>query len=115
MPDALDLSPHQRQFIRLAQYNTWFNGELYRHSATLSDEERKRDRGAFFKSIHDTLDHILLCDRMWLGRIERSALPFPSLTNATLSENTSDLGSGITAHRSVFSYLSISHLVWVPF
>lgn len=87
---------HQLHFLRLAQYNTWFNGQLFAAAAKLDDAERKRDRGAFFKSIHDTLDHILLCDRMWLARIERSDLPFPSLREAALVHEFESLDQGIT-------------------
>ncbi|MBF2027197.1 MAG: damage-inducible protein DinB [Oscillatoriales cyanobacterium C42_A2020_001] len=52
----------------MAQYNQWMNQNLYAVCAKLSDEERKRDRGAFFKSIHGTLNHLLYGDRVWLGR-----------------------------------------------
>src|SRR3954465_10621382 len=52
----------------MALYNRWMNERLYEHCARLSDEERKRDVGAFFKSIHGTLNHILVGDRIWLGR-----------------------------------------------
>jgi len=89
-------STHQLQFVRFAQYNSWFNGQLYDCVERLDDAERKRDRGAFFRSIHDTLDHILLCDRSWLSRIERSALPFASLTNADLIPDLRDLAQGVT-------------------
>ena len=44
----------------LADYNRWMNERLYALCAGLSDAERKRDRGAFFRSIHGTLNHILL-------------------------------------------------------
>ena len=43
----------------LARYNRWFNGRLYDACEKLGDEERKRDRGAFFGSIHDTLNHLV--------------------------------------------------------
>jgi uncharacterized damage-inducible protein DinB len=36
-------------------------------------EERKRDRGAFFGSIHGVMNHVLVADRIWLGRIARRA------------------------------------------
>ena len=52
----------------LAAYNRWMNDKIYAASAKLSDEERKRDLGAFFESIHGTLNHLLLGDRLWLGR-----------------------------------------------
>lgn len=52
-----------------ARYNRWMNSKVYAAAARLSDEERKRDRGAFFGSIHNTLNHILVADRIWLGRL----------------------------------------------
>ena len=59
------LTDHYRGFAR---YNAWMNQRLYAVCRELPDEERKRDRGAFFKSLHGTLNHILLADRAWLGR-----------------------------------------------
>lgn len=51
-----------------AAYNAWMNEKVYACAAQLSDDERKRDRGAFFRSIHSTLNHVLWGDRMWMGR-----------------------------------------------
>ncbi|MDH3700239.1 MAG: DinB family protein [Alphaproteobacteria bacterium] len=56
-------------FQRFARYNQWANGRLYDACADLSDAERKTERQAFFGSIRHTLNHILLCDRMWLSRL----------------------------------------------
>ncbi len=55
-------------FERYAKYNAWMNGKLYEVCGTLDDDLRKRDQGAFFKSIHSTLNHILFGDRAWMGR-----------------------------------------------
>ena len=52
----------------LARYNAWFNERLYDACEQLSDDERKRDRGAFFGSIHNTLNHMVWGDQLWLGR-----------------------------------------------
>jgi uncharacterized damage-inducible protein DinB len=52
----------------MARYNRWMNERIYATCAALSDAERKEDRGAFFKSIHGTLNHLLLADRVWMGR-----------------------------------------------
>jgi uncharacterized damage-inducible protein DinB len=52
-----------------ARYNRWMNGKVYAAAARLSDDERKRDRGAFFGSIHNVMNHILVADRIWLGRL----------------------------------------------
>ncbi len=59
----------------LARYNRWMNDKLYGLAATLSDEDRKRDGGAFFKSLHGTFNHILLADRVWLGRFTGVTVP----------------------------------------
>jgi len=57
------------EYVRkMASYNQWMNLKLYQSCAGLSDAERKRDQGAFFKSIHGTLNHLLLGDRVWMGR-----------------------------------------------
>ena len=52
----------------LARYNRWMNQRLYTACEALSDAERKKDRAAFFKSIHHTLTHLVLADKMWLAR-----------------------------------------------
>lgn len=52
----------------MAAYNQWMNERLYSVCAELSDAERRRNRGVFFKSIHGTLNHLLLADKIWLGR-----------------------------------------------
>lgn len=57
-------------FETLARYNTWANARLYKACAALRDTEYKKTRASFFGSIHHTLNHILVGDRMWLGRVE---------------------------------------------
>lgn len=52
----------------LARYNSWMNRKIFDLCGQLTDETRKRDVGAFFRSIHGTLNHLLVGDRLWLGR-----------------------------------------------
>ena len=59
----------------MADYNQWMNQRMYAVCADLSDEQRKSDRGAFFKSIHGTLNHILWGDRAWLTRFKAHTYP----------------------------------------
>lgn len=59
----------------MAAYNGWMNRQVYEAAATLADTERKADRGAFFGSIHSTLNHILWGDRLWLGRFNGRSYP----------------------------------------
>ena len=63
----------------MAAYNRWMNDRLYETCARLSDDERKRDLGAFFKSLHGTLNHLLLADRVWMGRFTQTPYSVKSL------------------------------------
>jgi uncharacterized damage-inducible protein DinB len=56
------------QFEMLAAYNAWANERLYAAAAQLSDADYRADRGAFFGSLHGTLNHLLLGDRIWMHR-----------------------------------------------
>ncbi|HZT19785.1 MAG TPA: DinB family protein [Dongiaceae bacterium] len=56
-------------FRQLARYNAWANWRLYEACAQLDDAERKKPRPCFFGSIHRTLNHILVGDRIWLSRL----------------------------------------------
>jgi uncharacterized damage-inducible protein DinB len=57
-------------FHRLARYNAWANRRLYEACAGLSAADYTAKRPAFFGSIHGTLNHILVADRIWLARFE---------------------------------------------
>ncbi|MDA8232601.1 MAG: DinB family protein [Magnetospirillum sp.] len=59
-------------FATLARYNRWANERLYQACAAAGDGEIKRGRPSFFGSIHATLNHILVGDRAWVGRIENA-------------------------------------------
>jgi uncharacterized damage-inducible protein DinB len=59
----------------MARYNRWQNTSLYGAAATLSDDARRQDRGAFFGSIHGTLSHLLWGDSIWMHRFAGSERP----------------------------------------
>lgn len=59
------MKPH---FTMLAGYNAWSNERIYDAVAQVPDEDYRADRGAFFKSLHGTLNHLLVTDRIWLKR-----------------------------------------------
>jgi uncharacterized damage-inducible protein DinB len=59
----------------MAEYNAWMTGQIYAACTGLSDTERKRDRGAFFQSIHATLEHVLWGDEAWLSRLSDHPAP----------------------------------------
>ena len=60
----------KQHFQMLANYNTLANRKLYEVCSQLSDAQRKQIRPAFFKSIHGTLNHIMIGDRIWMGRFK---------------------------------------------
>ena len=73
----------------MATYNQWMNQKLYAVCANIPDLERKSDRGAFFKSIDGTLNHILTGDLIWLGRFTQQ--PFIAKLDEELYSDFSEL------------------------
>src|SRR5215510_3727451 len=57
-------------FRRFARYNAWANRRLYDACAALGYAEYRAQRPSFFGSIHATLNHMLVADRVWMGRFE---------------------------------------------
>ena len=56
------------RYTMFAGYNAWCNERLYDAAASLSNAEYRVDRGAFFGSLHSTLNHLLVGDRIWMQR-----------------------------------------------
>ncbi len=61
---------NSRYFQRFARYNAWANRRLYEASAALTREDYRAQRPSYFGSIHATLNHILVGDRVWMSRFE---------------------------------------------
>jgi len=59
-----------RYYSTFARYNAWANARLYGACAKLSEADYLKPRASFFGSIHATLNHLMVVDRIWLGRIE---------------------------------------------
>ena len=59
----------------MAEYNAEMNRRLYAAAGQLSDSDRKMDCGAFWKSIHGTLVHILWGDCQWMSRFDNWPKP----------------------------------------
>src|SRR5580700_5409219 len=66
-------------WAQYARYNRLANEKLYEACGALSEEERRRDLGAFFKSVHGTLNHLVLGDRIWMTRFEGGSHPSTDL------------------------------------
>ena len=79
-----------RKFRVLARYNALANRRIYGACARLTDAERKKHRPAFFGSIHGTLNHLLVGDRIWLARFSGEVVPSTDL-DAILYEGFGEL------------------------
>jgi uncharacterized damage-inducible protein DinB len=62
-------------FETFARYNAWANRRLYDAVAPVPEAQYREDRGAFFGSLHGTLNHILVGDRAWFTRITGEGTP----------------------------------------
>jgi uncharacterized damage-inducible protein DinB len=68
---------------RMARYNRWQNENLYAAADGIAEEERRRERDAFFGSIHKTLSHLLWGDRMWMSRFAGTPRPEGGVPQST--------------------------------
>ncbi|HQZ05884.1 MAG TPA: DinB family protein [Burkholderiaceae bacterium] len=95
---ASQLRDHYRW---MARYNAWFNGRLYDACEGLDDAARKLDRGAFFGSIHRTLNHLIVADQIWLRRLRQCGIEHGFDCQA-LQQDVLDLPAGHALDAPVF-------------
>jgi len=79
-------------FVRCAAYNQWANARLYDAALALTESDYRRDVGAFFKSMHGTLNHLILTDRIWLKRLTGEG-EHPDRLDAIIYEDRLQLAS----------------------
>jgi uncharacterized damage-inducible protein DinB len=77
-------------YVTFAGYNAWANRRLYDAAGLLSDGEYRADKGAFFKSMHGTLNHLLATDRIWMKRFTGEG-EAPDRLDAIVHERLADL------------------------
>jgi uncharacterized damage-inducible protein DinB len=78
------------KFQRLAAYNRWANARLYAAALGLSNQSYRLPVGDFFGSLHGTLNHLLLTDRLWLKRLTGEG-EHPNRLDAILFEDRAEL------------------------
>ena len=99
---AMTLLAHYRMF---GHYNAWANARLYDAAARLGDEQYRADRGAFFKSVHGTLNHLLATDRIWMQRFTGTGTA-PDRLDAILFETLDELRTAREAEdRRIVDYV----------
>jgi uncharacterized damage-inducible protein DinB len=78
------------RYTMFAGYNAWANERIYEAASNLSDADYRADRGAFFKSVHGTLNHLLVGDRIWMARFTGTG-DAPKQLNAILFDDLNPL------------------------
>ncbi|MBY3050413.1 DinB family protein [Rhizobium laguerreae] len=81
-----------RHYRMFAAYNRWANTQVYAAAAELSDDEFRSDRGAFFGSLHRTLNHLIVADRIWMKRFTGTG-EAPATLDAVLFEDLDALAA----------------------
>lgn len=97
----------------MAEYNRWMNQKLYAVCAEIPDEKRKTDLGAFFKSIHGTLNHLLWGDRAWLRRFEQYSLPITPIGEEIYSDFTELRVERETTDESILNWVRTLREDWL--
>ena len=95
----------KEHFSSFARYNAWANRLLYDAAAKLSDTDYRADRGAFFKSMHGTLNHLLTADWVWMHRFTGQG-PSPTRLDQIQHERLADLRAAREAEdRRIIDYV----------
>lgn len=95
----------KEHYTTFAGYNAWANRRLYDAAALLSDADYRADKGAFFKSMHGTLNHLLTTDRIWMKRFTGGG-EAPDRLDTILHERLADLRAAREAEdKRIVAYI----------
>ena len=77
---TMNTSTWHSHFNMQARYHVWATHRLLEAVSRVSDADYRRDVGLFFKSIHGTLNHLLLAEHLlWYARFAKGASPVLAL------------------------------------
>ncbi|MEM9710187.1 MAG: DinB family protein [Pseudomonadota bacterium] len=69
-------------FGTMARYNRWQNRSIFGAADGIGEAARREDRGAFFRSIHETLSHLMWGDTVWMARLDGWDMPEVGLSDS---------------------------------
>lgn len=70
----------------MARYNKWANDRLSGAITEIDETEYMKPREAFFGSIHGAVNHLLLVDRLWRGRMIGKPYPADALNEIVCAD-----------------------------
>ncbi len=92
-------------YLMFANYNKWANQLLYADVAHLPDHQYRQDLGAFFKSVHGTLNHLYVGDTIWMNRFDGEG-ETPKDLKAIMHENFDALNQArIAMDERIINYI----------
>ncbi len=69
-------SPLREHLTTMARYNAWATARLFESVDALPEADYRRDAGLFFRSVHRTLNHLLVAEHLlWRRRFEVGESP----------------------------------------
>lgn len=76
----------QEYFATLGRYHIAAQRRLLKALEPVTDADYYADQGLFFRSIHRTLNHLLLVDLLWHGRLVGEPFPMSGLDQELVKE-----------------------------
>ena len=85
----------RKHFLTLARYNSWATQRLFDVVNTVPEAPYRADAGLFFKSIHGTLNHLLVAEhQLWFRRFAEDLSPTVAL-NAEVEADRARLAAAL--------------------
>jgi len=81
---------NKEYLLNLLNYNSWANDEFFKVIIKLSSEEINKQRKSFMNSIRNSLNHLLVIDKVWLTNMKKEKHTFDNL-QTILYENMEQL------------------------
>ncbi|MGE5624264.1 MAG: DinB family protein [Bacillota bacterium] len=75
-------------FEALAGYHIWAHRRLLKALEPMGDAAYHADQGLFFRSVHRTLNHLLLVDLLWHGRLTGKPFAVSGLDQELVKERS---------------------------
>lgn len=105
---TMNTSPWHTHFKGLARYHVWATHRLLEAVSRVSAEDYQRDVGLFFKSIHGTLNHMLVAEHMlWYPRFAKGTSPVLAL-DAEIEPHRERLAQALNGGSANWSQLIAS-------
>ena len=102
---TMNTSTWHSHFNMQACYQVWATHRLLEAVSRVSDADYRRDVGLFFKSIHGTLNHMLVAEHLlWYARFAKGASPVLAL-NAEIEPDRERLAQALKGGSANWTHL----------